>query len=85
MANRKSRVYVIIREVSTDEIRIGCTTDGPPNPDPNYRCHGPFRSLAAAKRAFNQHDSTAWAVLYGDGPQYVRGPQGNVFARSWSP
>ena len=67
------RTWLIIREVSTDEIRISSLPAGErPEADARYRCHGPFRSRVAAQLALDERSSVCRAVLYGEGCQYVR-------------
>ena len=66
------RTWLIIREVSTDEVRIASVAAGQrPEADAAYRCHGPFQSRAAAQRSLTQRSSVAYEVLYGDGKQFV--------------
>jgi hypothetical protein len=72
-AKRNRSVYVIIRDVATDEIRISPVVAGyRPPADSAYRCHGPFKSKAAAERAIREKSSAVREVLYGDGKQYVK-------------
>ena len=66
------RTWLIIREVSTDEIRISSVPVGERHEvDAAYRCHGPFRSMVAAQRALDERSSVAYEALYGDGRQFV--------------
>jgi hypothetical protein len=59
------RVYLVIRQVATDELRIvPVKPDYKPEPDPAYTWGGPFRSKQAAQKALDQKSSTLRKQLY---------------------
>lgn len=69
---RSRRVYCIIMNVATEEIRIVPLVAGyRPKADPEYRVHGPFPSRQAAERCISEKSSTLRRVLYENGKQFV--------------
>lgn len=60
------RIYFVVRNVATDELRIPAAVPGytPPPADSEFTWGGPFKSLQAAKRALKEKSSTLRKQLY---------------------
>ncbi len=59
------RVYLVVRFVATDELRISPVVPGyVPPADPEYTWGGPFRSKQAANKAIAEKSSTLRRQLY---------------------
>lgn len=68
---RTRGIYIVVRQIATDELRICRVADGyRPKPDPEYTYSEPFPSMTAANKAIARGDDHLRRQLY---PQTAAG------------